>query len=212
MMSKIKRNKKYSSFLDRFLRDETFHQSQFENGWTEAWCKYLDYIANIDISHQAPPEQRNRKIELYHFRYDSEKINKKTMKARPDYQMATSAMRSVNHEAGVKPTKLCRRVTKNPTILILRNADDRYTASWSSNQWYHQSTDDNPAAGNRVQATWWTQKWWNNTELQDDTKWAPRCPSPSCAQRGGRCKPHQLSHAQFSEHFVASLFHQSLFV
>ena len=40
---------------------------------------------------------------LYHLRCDSDNFIMKTMKARPDYQMDTSAMRSFDQEAGVKP-------------------------------------------------------------------------------------------------------------
>ena len=75
LMSKIKRKEKDKSILDRFQRDATFYESQLAHGWTDAWCKYLYFFANIDISHQASPEQRNRYNELYHLRYDSENVN-----------------------------------------------------------------------------------------------------------------------------------------
>ena len=74
MRSKIKRKKEFTSILDRFQRDEIFRESQLVHGWTEAWCKYLDYFANIDVPHQASSEQRTRFTELYHFRYASDNL------------------------------------------------------------------------------------------------------------------------------------------
>ena len=56
MTSKIKRRKEHTSILDRFQRHRIFRASRLVHGWTEVWCKYLDYIANIDITHQASPE------------------------------------------------------------------------------------------------------------------------------------------------------------
>ena len=83
------------------------------------------------------------------------------MKARPDYQMATSAIRSVHQEAGVKPQLMLKsNKARDDLDPQKRNwltwfsffgetyfADDRHTVSWSSTQSYHRSTDDTLAAG-----------------------------------------------------------------
>ena len=63
-MSKIKRKENFSSILDRFQRDETFHESQLAHGWTETWCKYLDCLVTVDKSHQPSQEQRARYKDL----------------------------------------------------------------------------------------------------------------------------------------------------
>ena len=101
MTSKIKRKKEYTSILDRFQRDETFHESQLARGWTEGWYRYLDSFVKIDISHHASPEKRARHNELNHLRYASDNLG--PMKARPDYHMATRALTSINKEAEQKP-------------------------------------------------------------------------------------------------------------
>ena len=101
MMRMIMRKEKYTSILDRFQRDETFHENQKAHGWTGAWCKHLDYVVNIDISHNGSPEQRARCTGLYHFRYASDNLG--PTKARPDYHIATRAIISMNKEAGQKP-------------------------------------------------------------------------------------------------------------
>ena len=102
-MSKIKRKENVCRFLTASNGTKPFMKVNLVHGWTEPWCRYLDYIANIDISHHASPGQRARYAGLYHLRCGSDNFIMKTMKARPDYQMATSAMRSVDQEAGVKP-------------------------------------------------------------------------------------------------------------
>ena len=90
MTSKIKRKKECTSILDRFQRDETFHERQLARGWTEGLYNYLDSFVKIDISHHASPEQRARHNELNHLRYASDNLG--PMNARPDYHMATLAL------------------------------------------------------------------------------------------------------------------------
>ena len=51
---------KYTSFMDRWQNDEVHRESQLAHGWTGEWVKYLDYISEIDISHNAPHRQRLR--------------------------------------------------------------------------------------------------------------------------------------------------------
>ena len=90
----------YTSILDRFQNDEVFHASQLQQNWTKEWCKYLDYIRTIDISHRASPEQLERYATLYHFRYDPKQMERGPKKKRPDYHQTTRAIVSMNKEAG----------------------------------------------------------------------------------------------------------------
>ena len=69
-MRKIGEQGIYSSMIDRFQNDEVFHASQLQHNWTKAWCKYLDYIRTIGISHEASPEKLQRCAALYLFRSD----------------------------------------------------------------------------------------------------------------------------------------------
>ena len=43
-------------------------ESQFATGWSDAWVRYLDHIAQIDMSHNAPQEERIRCHNLLHLR------------------------------------------------------------------------------------------------------------------------------------------------
>ena len=66
-MRKIKQKGIFTSIPDRFQIDEVFHESHLEHNWTEEWCKYLDYIRTIDITHNvcdAMLSQRARLREL----------------------------------------------------------------------------------------------------------------------------------------------------
>ena len=95
-MSNITQKGKYTSILDRFQNDEVFHASQRQHNCTEEWCKYLDYVRTIDITHRAPPEQRERYDALYHFRYHPKFMERGPMKSRPDYHETTRAIKGAN--------------------------------------------------------------------------------------------------------------------
>ena len=51
---------KYTAIMDRWQNDEVYRESQLVHGWTDEWVKYLDYISEIDISHNALCRQRLR--------------------------------------------------------------------------------------------------------------------------------------------------------
>ena len=50
----------YHSILHRWHTDKRYQESQWNHGWTEAYCGYLDYLATIDISHIALWPERSR--------------------------------------------------------------------------------------------------------------------------------------------------------
>ena len=64
--SKKKRTK--TSICDRWQNDQTYRESQVAIGWSDAWVRYLDHIAQIDISHNATQEQRIRYHNLVYLR------------------------------------------------------------------------------------------------------------------------------------------------
>ena len=49
----------HPSILSMWQNDEECRTSQFANGWTETYCKYLDYLTTIDISYNATWHTRN---------------------------------------------------------------------------------------------------------------------------------------------------------
>ena len=147
MLKKIDGN--YKTMIDGFQRDEIFRESQLAHGWTEEWCKYLDYLYTVDISHQASPEQRVRYKELYHLKYNPANEGKGPMKDRPDYRKAARAIMDMNMQAGqiprIEPHSEKWRDDLDPKKLDWLNwlsqnwktyfADDQRTESWSSTSW-----------------------------------------------------------------------------
>ena len=58
-----------TSILDRLQNEDVFHCKPATIFLVRRMCKYSDYVRTIDITHHAPPEQRERYAALYHFRY-----------------------------------------------------------------------------------------------------------------------------------------------
>ena len=54
-----KGKREFTSIPDRWQNDETYRKSQLAIIWSDAWVRYLDHVAQIYISHEAPHEQRN---------------------------------------------------------------------------------------------------------------------------------------------------------
>ena len=57
-------------------------------GWNDASARYLDHIVQIDISHEAPAEQRGRNNNLVYLRGREESLQGMPLIARPGYQEA----------------------------------------------------------------------------------------------------------------------------
>ena len=52
-----KDNKTYNNIWNRWQNDATYRKSQQDMGWSDAWVRYIDHIAQIDISHTASHQQ-----------------------------------------------------------------------------------------------------------------------------------------------------------
>ena len=53
-----KAKRQHTSILDRWQRDKNYKESQLVHEWSDAWVRFLDHVAKIDISHTAPHSQR----------------------------------------------------------------------------------------------------------------------------------------------------------
>ena len=54
------RKNNHDSIVLGWQNDEQYRESQKDHGWTEDYCRYLDYLTTIVISDSAPWHQRNR--------------------------------------------------------------------------------------------------------------------------------------------------------
>ena len=192
-MRKITQKGKYTSILDRFQNEEVFHASQRQHNWTEEWCKYLDCVRTIDITHRSSPEHRERYAALYHFRYHPKSMERGPMKSRPDYHETTRALVSMNREAGQNPQvgsrrKKCRDdldAEKLKWLMWLSQnwkryfAVNRHSENMDSTQSHHQELMEKPATGNRASSSeewaspsnnWWNASWWGRWFLVGEFK------------------------------------------
>ena len=82
----------YTSIWDRWQNDETYWESQIAIGWSGAWVTYLDHIAQIDISLEAPQEQISRYHNLFYLRCVDEGRQASPLATRPGYLEAKTAL------------------------------------------------------------------------------------------------------------------------
>ena len=54
------KDRTFASIWDRWESDLEYRKSQKATGWNDAFVRYLDYVVQIDITHEAPAEQRGR--------------------------------------------------------------------------------------------------------------------------------------------------------
>ena len=80
-----------TSIWDRWQNDD-YRKSQLVHDWSDAWVRYSDHIAQIDISHKAPNEQMERYKNLLYFLGVDENKQAPPLPQRPGYQDATNAL------------------------------------------------------------------------------------------------------------------------
>ena len=68
LRSATKGERTFASIWKRWEHDEICRKSQLAHNWSDAWVRYLDHIAQFDMSHNAPSWQRERHVNLIHLR------------------------------------------------------------------------------------------------------------------------------------------------
>ena len=121
--------------------------SQLSHNWSDAWVRYLDHIAQFDMSHNAPYCQRERYVNLIHLRgLDS---NKQAGPYNAVSAFATRVPGMVEYELG---GAICGAAKfRTPTTI------SSSSSSWSpSPTWWSSSS--------------WNQSWqkWHSHGWQDD--------------------------------------------
>ena len=103
----------------RFTKKET----QMTHGWTDAWARYLEHIAKIDISHIATAEQSGRYQYLLYLRAFGEDSNGPPSASRLGYQELKNVQKKVCKSSG---EKMLSRIHPNKC----QEAIDSSTSSW----------------------------------------------------------------------------------
>ena len=94
-------------------------------------------------------------------------LPKNKMKARPGNKMVTNAIRSVNQEEGLTPQIMWKSNKARDDL-------DWQTVSWSSTQWHHQTSGNQPVSGKPMLVnsdSWWTSSLWDDNSWQDNSNW-----------------------------------------
>ena len=110
--------REYTSIMGRWQHNENFRASQWAQGSIETWVKYLDFISEIDISHNAPYRQRQRYESTLHMRgVDSKKQGGRLCQL-PDYRPSADVLVSLqqNQGKGVRPVPLHLRTRQHNTL------------------------------------------------------------------------------------------------
>ena len=89
-------NRTCTSIWDRRQNDATYKKSQQDIGWSDAWVRYLDHIAQIDYSHNAPHEQRSINLNLIYLRYVDEDRQATPLSRRPRFEEAKTARTTIS--------------------------------------------------------------------------------------------------------------------
>ena len=88
-----RKNKRiYTSIWDMWQNDATYREAQLAIGWSAAWVRYLDHIAQMDISHAASHEQRGRYHNLMYLRSMDEDTQAPRLSTRPGYREVKTAL------------------------------------------------------------------------------------------------------------------------
>ena len=98
-----KGGREVTSIWDRWENDEIYRKSQLDTGWSDAWVRYLDHIEQIDISHEATPEQRCRYHHLICVRSVNEDRQAPPSSTRPGYQEAKTALVEMQKQSRRRP-------------------------------------------------------------------------------------------------------------
>ena len=191
---------KFTSKLDRWQNDEIYRASQLVHGWTEECVKYLDYISQIDISHEAPYRQRNRYESTLFMRGVDSKKQAGPLCQRPDYKSSADGLVSLERSQG-------KGVPHIPMHLRTRQRDTLDPAfqqhlEWLSFNWKTYFSSSSSSTWTESQTLWSSSSWdhqWQEWLCQgwQDKEWWGTAISPTTPE--SRTDFYQETCAQTSE-------------
>ena len=141
------------------IKNEVYQASQLVHGWNEEWVKYLDYISNIDISHDAPYRQRLRHERTMYVRSVDSNKQAGPLCQRPGYKSSADSRVSVQRAQGkgVLHIPMHWRTRQNNTLdlAVLQHLEllsfnwKTYFSSYSPPKWTESPT-------------WWSSSSWDH--------------------------------------------------
>ena len=92
----IKKNQ--ASIVLRWQNDARYRESQKAHGWTEDYCRYLDYLTTIDISYSATWQKRNQHENTILMVFNDDDKQAGPMRARKDFKSTTQTLTDLPRE------------------------------------------------------------------------------------------------------------------
>ena len=100
----------------RWQDDEKYRNSRQAHGWTEEYCRFLDYLTTIDISYITPWHQRDQYECTITLVCNDEDRQAGPMKARKDFKPTTKILASLRQEQGRQFFQSKERENETKTI------------------------------------------------------------------------------------------------
>ena len=83
--------------MHRWLTGPQFQQSQKSHGWTEAYCRYLDYLTTVNIIYNPTGPERSRYHNMLVLRFKRWKESRKDVKSRR-FKLAARSLAVIRHQ------------------------------------------------------------------------------------------------------------------
>ena len=144
----------HDSIVLRWQNDEKYRESQKVHGWTEEFCRDLDYLTTIDISYSAWHQRNHYENTIFLVSHDDDR-QAGPMRARKDFQSTTQNLTDLRQEQGRKNSCIPKneRARQTPFDEALRADLEWHSQNWktyssqtsssSSSQqlWQHEHQD-----------------------------------------------------------------------
>ena len=165
--------KGHDTIVIRWQEGGKYRISQQAHGWTEEYCRYLDYLTTVDISHTALWHQRHQRHQRHQhestitFVCNDEDRQAGPMEARGDFKPSTKFLASLRQEQGRQNSFLPKneRMRQRPSDEALRADLEWMSQNWTT--YFSQLSSSSSSSQN-----WWQH---DNQDSQwrehQDTQW-----------------------------------------
>ena len=155
---------------------EKYRNSQRADGWTEEYCRYLDYLTTIDISYTAPWHQKHRYESTNTLAGNVADRQAGPMKARRDFRPTTQILANLRQEQGGRQNSFIpkneseAKTTRRRIASRIRTDMSTFSSFWSSPP--NWRTYFSLAVWRNLlifSSSWSSQNWWQHEH--QDSQW-----------------------------------------
>ena len=166
MRGAVKHNENKNPLISvRWMTDEQNRSSQMAQGWTEAYCRHLDYLVTVDITHVAPHHQRHRYESTITMKCTDSDLQLGPMKDGDDYQATARLLVNIRKEQG-------RANTHIPKMQRTRQRNTLHPKVQQRLDWLSEHYEEyfSKQSSSSSSSSSWTQNRWQDAQWQD-TQW-----------------------------------------